>query len=54
MTTSVIYKLPLYTGQLYSKFKTLFSGSCLVTAVIYKVTAIDRVVIHRFDCILIS
>ena len=35
--------------SLYSKYKARFSGSCLVT-VIYRMTAIYRAVIYRFDC----
>ena len=46
----------LYTGDRYiqiSKYKTPFSGSFSVT-VIYRVTAIYRAVIYRFDCTRIS
>ena len=38
----------ILTGQLYSKYKARFSGSCSVT-VIYRVTAIYRAVIYRFN-----
>ena len=51
MTASVVYSGPLYAGQLNSKYKGRFLGSCSVT-VIYRVTAIYRAVINRFDCIL--
>ena len=42
--------LPLYTGQLYSKYKARFLGSSVT--VIYRVTrtCIYRAVIYRFDC----
>ena len=49
MTASVIDRSLLYTGQLYSKnYKAQYSGSCSVT-VIYRVSAIHRAVIYRFD-----
>ena len=47
-----MYRWLLYTGQLYSKYKVRFLGSCLVT-VIYRVTAIYRAIIYRFDCIVL-
>ena len=50
VTVSVVYRLPLYSCKLYSKYNTLFSGSCLVT-VNYRVTAMNWAVILRFDCI---
>ena len=50
MTASAIYRSPLYAGQLNSKYKGRVLGSCSVT-VIYRVTAIYRAVIYRFDCI---
>ena len=39
VTASVIYRWPLYAGQLSSKYKGWFLGSCSVT-VIHRVTAI--------------
>ena len=39
----------LYAGQLNSKYKGWFLGSCSAT-VIHRVTAIYRAVIYRFDC----
>ena len=40
---------PLYAGQLNSKYKGKFLGSCSVT-VIHRVTAIYRAVMYMFDC----
>ena len=44
-----IYRWPLYTGQLNSKYKGWFLESRSVT-VVHRVTAIYRAVIYRFDC----
>ena len=53
MTASVKERRPLYTDQLYGTHMAIFSESCSV-AVVYRVTAIYRAVIYRFDPIFFS